>query len=56
VTAYPGIPWRRMAGMRDRLIHGYFAVDYSILFDVAINNIPELTKQIDGLLQSIEKD
>ena len=29
-----------MAGMRDRSIHGYFAVDYSILFDVAITNTP----------------
>ncbi len=56
VTAHPGIPWRRMASMRDRLIHGYFAVDYAILFDVAKSNIPDLMKQIDELLKSIEKD
>ncbi len=56
VAAHPGIPWRRMAGMRDRLIHGYFAVDYALLFDVAKSKIPDLKKQIDELLKSIEKD
>ncbi len=49
VTRWPEIPWRRMAGMRDRLIHGYLAVDYSLVWDVAVNHIPQLREGIAGM-------
>lgn len=35
-----------MAGMRDRLIHDYMGIDYSIVWDVIKNKIPELYEQI----------
>lgn len=35
-----------MAGMRDRLIHNYFGVDYQLVWDVAQNRIPELRERI----------
>jgi len=40
------ISWKNMAGMRDRLIHDYVGINYSIVWDVVLNKIPELEKQI----------
>jgi uncharacterized protein with HEPN domain len=42
-----------MAGMRDIMIHGYFSVNYRIVWDVAINKIPQLKTQIEQLLQEL---
>jgi uncharacterized protein with HEPN domain len=39
-----------MAGMRDRLIHDYMGINYSIVWDVAKNKIPELHSQIIQVL------
>lgn len=43
---YDAIEWRAMAGMRDRLIHNYFGVDYDIVWDVVVNKIPTLDAEI----------
>ena len=47
---YPAIPWRGMAGMRDRIIHGYDAVDLQIVWDVVKQDIPEIKPQIQQIL------
>jgi uncharacterized protein with HEPN domain len=44
---YPDIPWRGMAGMRDRIIHGYDNVDLQIVWDVVKRDIPEIKPKIE---------
>ena len=48
------IQWKNMSGMRDKLIHDYFGINYSIVWDVAKNKIPELTKQIERVIKENE--
>jgi len=55
-TAHPEIPWRQMSGMRNKLVHHYFGVDWEIVDDVLKNELPYLRLNILRLLseQSIE--
>jgi len=51
-TKHPDAEWRAMAGMRDRLIHGYFGVDYELVWDVVRTKIPQLKREIESILNS----
>jgi uncharacterized protein with HEPN domain len=51
---YPSIPWRGMAGMRDRIIHGYDTVDLQIVWDVVKRDIPLIEPQIKQILTDYE--
>ena len=52
---YPDIPWKRMAGMRDRLIHAYFGVDYRLVWQAIKIDIPNLKPRLEEILAGLEK-
>jgi uncharacterized protein with HEPN domain len=50
---YPTIPWKKISGMRDKLIHEYFGIDLEILWKVARDNIPPLRLTIKNILEDL---
>ncbi|OPY38334.1 MAG: hypothetical protein A4E35_00757 [Methanoregula sp. PtaU1.Bin051] len=50
----PDIPWREMAALRDRIIHGYFRIDYSVVWNVIKEDLPEIEPKISALLETMD--
>ena len=48
---YPDVPWKKTAGLRDKLIHFYFGIDYKIVWSIAKKELPKLHKQIKDILK-----
>src|SRR3989344_4091759 len=53
---HKGIQWKSMTGMRDRLIHAYFGIDYKLVWAAIKNEIPKLKPKLEKLLSSLEKE
>ena len=53
---YKDIQWKSMAGMRDRLIHAYFGIDYNLVWAAIKNEIPKLKPKLKKVLSSMEKN
>lgn len=52
--AHVALPWHQMAGMRNRIVHDYAAVDLAIIWEVAQNTLPGLQAQLEALVAGSE--
>jgi uncharacterized protein with HEPN domain len=48
---YPDIPWKRISGMRDIIIHQYFSINFARVWDTVVNALPLLKKQIEQIIR-----
>lgn len=48
----PDVPWQAVIGMRNRLVHAYFDVDFDLLWSTVADRLPALVEQLQSLLQS----
>jgi uncharacterized protein with HEPN domain len=53
---YPQIPWKMMAGTRDKLIHEYFGVSLQTLWKAVKEDLPPVKRAIESLLAKMDKD
>jgi uncharacterized protein with HEPN domain len=49
-TRYPGVPWPQIVSLRHRLIHGYDAVDFDILWQIVTRDLPPLIAALEKIL------
>jgi len=53
---HPELEWKKLTGLRDKLIHHYFGVDWVIVWDVITTRIPSLHEQIEQLVEEEKKE
>lgn len=51
-TKHPEIPWSRIIGMRNILVHDYFAIDVEAVWQAVERDLPELKRKVDTLLKT----
>jgi len=50
---YPEIPWAQIVGFRNRLIHGYFLVDYGIIWEIVQNELSPLRRRLEKIAREV---
>ena len=53
--AHPAIPWRKIVGMRNRLVHAYFDIELDLVWDTVRNDLPALTDRIEALASEADE-
>ncbi|RME82061.1 MAG: DUF86 domain-containing protein [Caldilineae bacterium] len=48
---HPNVPWKSMAGVRDRLIHHYFGVNLDIVWQIVVDELPQVASQLERILR-----
>ena len=51
---YPNIPWKNIAGMRDKLVHEYWAIDEKVVWKVIQNNLPQRKRIIISIIEKLQ--
>ena len=51
----PGIPWQKIVGMRNVLVHGYFEIDADVVWEAATRDVPALKPGLEQLLKRLEE-
>jgi uncharacterized protein with HEPN domain len=54
-TRYPAVPWRDVAGMRDKLVHAYFVVDLKRVWETVKRDLPTLRESVTRMLVEAEE-
>lgn len=52
-AAHPHVPWRRIAGTRDKVVHDYFGIDLELVWTVVESQLPGLAVEIRAILASL---
>jgi uncharacterized protein with HEPN domain len=53
---HPEVPWRMMRGLRNRIAHGYFDINFNVVWDTISTALPELLIQLPDLLADAKGD
>lgn len=51
-ATHPEIPWRNIVGIRHKVVHDYFYVDYDIIWDVVYSDLPDLIAKLDLIVRA----
>ena len=52
---YDDIEWKKWTGLRNKIIHYYFGVNWDIVWDIIKNRLPELKERIEAILEQIDE-
>jgi uncharacterized protein with HEPN domain len=50
IARFPKVPWRQMAGLRNRIVHDYFGLDLEIIWQIVRSDLPQLQAQLETLV------